>query len=127
LSSEERTALLNFLVAPDGQRLFATNCAACHGRAPAFSGEEDELRTLISQGGLHLEMPPWREMLNDVELDQLSRYVVDPASVSGGQELFTQYCSAVMESAFRLWQMLNKAQSVPAARTNNAGLKCADT
>jgi len=32
LKTEERTALLNFLVAPDGQRLFATNCAPCHGR-----------------------------------------------------------------------------------------------
>ena len=94
LSPEERTALLNFLVAPDGQRLFATNCASCHGRSPAFSGAENELRTLISQGGLHLEMPPWREKLSDVELDQLAQYVVDPTSVPGGQELFAQYCSS---------------------------------
>jgi len=32
LSSQERNALLNFLAAPDGQRLFAINCAGCHGQ-----------------------------------------------------------------------------------------------
>lgn len=93
LSSEDRTSLLNFLVAPDGQRLFVTNCASCHGRAPTFSGDENELRMLISQGGLHIEMPPWREKLNEVELDKLAKYVVNPSSVPDGQALFRQYCS----------------------------------
>lgn len=94
LSREERTALVNFLVAPDGQRLFATNCSPCHGRAVTFSGEESELETIISQGGLHLEMPPWRETLNSDQLDTLARYVVDPASVPDGQALFSQYCAS---------------------------------
>jgi len=94
LSHEERTALVNFLVAPDGQRLFATNCSPCHGRAVTFSGEENELIEIISQGGLHLEMPPWRETLSPSQLDTLARYVVDPASVSDGQALFTQYCTS---------------------------------
>lgn len=93
LSKEERTALLNFLVAPDGQRLFEINCAPCHGQSVAFSGEENELRSIISNGGLHLEMPPWREKLSDAELDTLANYVVDPASVPNGKALFTQYCS----------------------------------
>jgi len=93
LSKEERTALLNFLVAPDGQRLFAINCAPCHGRSVAFSGEESDLRSIISNGGLHLEMPPWRERLSDTELDTLARYVVDPATVPNGKTLFNQYCS----------------------------------
>ena len=92
LSQGERTALLNFLVAPDGQRLFAINCSPCHGRSVAISGGESELRTLISQGGLHLEMPPWRERLRDAELDNLARYVVDPVSAPEAQELFTNYC-----------------------------------
>ena len=35
LSAQDRTSLLNFLVAPDGQRLFSTNCSACHGRSVA--------------------------------------------------------------------------------------------
>ena len=93
LSSAERTTLLNFLIAPDGQRLFVTNCAACHGRSVAFSGEEDQLRTIISQGGLHLEMPPWREMLSESELEVLVSYIFDPSSVPEGDELFEGYCS----------------------------------
>jgi mono/diheme cytochrome c family protein len=92
LSQEERTALINFLVAPDGQRLFAVNCASCHGRSVAFAGDESELRSVISQGGLHLEMPPWRERLSASELDTLAQYVTDPTSVTGGAELFAQYC-----------------------------------
>src|SRR3990170_3772663 len=94
LSAESRTALLNFLVAPDGQRLFTVNCAACHGRAVAVSGDEAALRTLISQGGLHLEMPSWRERLSEAELTSLSQFVVDPGSASQAQALYDQHCSA---------------------------------
>jgi mono/diheme cytochrome c family protein len=94
LDQGARTTLLNFLVAPDGQRLFTTNCATCHGRSVAYSGDEAELRTIISKGGLHLQMPPWREKLSDAELDTLARYVVDPTSVPDGQSLFQQYCSS---------------------------------
>jgi mono/diheme cytochrome c family protein len=93
LSPEERTALLNFLVAPDGQRLFAINCAACHGRSVSFSGDEATLRQIIQQGGLHLEMPPWRERLSSSELDTLASYVVDPSSTPQGQQLFSSYCT----------------------------------
>ena len=93
LSQENQARLLNFLVAPDGQRLFATNCAPCHGQSVAFAGGEEELQTLISQGGLHLEMPPWREMLNEFELDLLAKYVTDPANVPTGEAIFQENCS----------------------------------
>jgi mono/diheme cytochrome c family protein len=93
LTQEERTTLLNFLVAPDGQRLFAVNCAPCHGRSVAYSGSESDLRNIIGQGGLHLEMPPWRERLSASELDTLARYVVDPAAVPEGNKLFERFCS----------------------------------
>ncbi len=93
LSQQDRTALVNFLIAPDGQRLFAINCAPCHGRSVAFSGEEEELRNIISQGGLHLEMPPWKEMLSSSEIDTLANYVVDPASAPDGGALFVENCS----------------------------------
>jgi mono/diheme cytochrome c family protein len=93
LSSEERTALLNFLVAPDGQRLFAVNCAPCHGRSVAFSGDAAGLETLIRQGGLHLEMPPWRGTLSGDELDALAEYVVQPGSAGDGEVLFGTYCA----------------------------------
>lgn len=93
LSQEQRTALLNFLVAPDGQRLFTTNCSICHGVAVGFAGTREELRQLISQGGRHLEMPSWREKLSATQLDALAAYVVDPANTPGGKELFQQNCA----------------------------------
>jgi mono/diheme cytochrome c family protein len=93
ISQEDQTKLLNFLVAPDGQRLFATNCAPCHGQSVAVAGGEEQLLEIISQGGLHLEMPPWRDMLSDSDLDLLARYVTDPASVPEGAETFENNCS----------------------------------
>lgn len=94
LTQQNRTALLNFLVAPDGQRLFVTNCSPCHGRAVAFSGDEATLRNLISQGGLHLEMPPWQEKLSDAELDTLAQYVSSTTENQEGEDLFSQHCSS---------------------------------
>jgi len=90
--AEQRTALLNFLAAPDGQRLFAINCSSCHGRSVAFSGDKAEVETIISQGGLHLDMPPWRETLEASQLDALARYVVDPSSAPTASDLFASYC-----------------------------------
>jgi mono/diheme cytochrome c family protein len=90
LAREERTALLNFLVAPDGQRLFAVNCSSCHGRSVGFVGEAEELSDIISEGGLHLEMPPWQEKLTTSELDRLALYVVKPSE--SNRALFEENC-----------------------------------
>lgn len=94
LTQENKTRLLNFLVAPDGQRLFAINCSPCHGYSVAFSGDEEELHAIISQGGLHLEMPPWQQKLSENELEQLARYVVDPDSTPESGQLFQENCSS---------------------------------
>ncbi len=94
LSDEQQHALLNFLAAPDGQRLFAINCAGCHGEGVSFSGSEAELRTLISQGGQHLSMPAWKGTLNENDLNALAAYVVDPSSYPAGETLFNQHCVA---------------------------------
>lgn len=94
LSPEERTTLLNFLAAPDGQRLFATNCSPCHGRSVTYNGDPASLETIIRKGGLHLEMPPWRERLTDDQIQTLAAYVVDPASTPDASGLFQQYCSS---------------------------------
>jgi mono/diheme cytochrome c family protein len=59
----------------------------------AVAGGEEVLLDLISQGGLHLEMPPWREMLSDDELDLLARYVTSPSDVPEGVETFQNNCS----------------------------------
>jgi mono/diheme cytochrome c family protein len=92
LQREERTALLNFLAAPDGQRLFATNCSPCHGLSVGFSGDPEALNDIIRQGGLHLEMPPWRERLSETQINTLASYVADPGSAPEGSVLFGQNC-----------------------------------
>ena len=93
-NSEERTKLLNFLAAPDGQRLFTINCSPCHGTGLTFSGDENKLKAIISEGGLHLEMPPWQENLSSADLDILANYVVNPATTPTGSQLFKQHCAA---------------------------------
>lgn len=94
LSTTERNALLNFLAAPDGQRLFAINCAGCHGQGVAYAGTQEELHTLISQGGQHLSMPAWKGTLSESDLDTLASYVTEPQSEPGGDVLFGQHCAA---------------------------------
>ena len=94
LTTVERNALLNFLAAPDGQRLFAVNCAGCHGQGVAFAGTEGELRILISQGGHDLSMPAWKGTLSESDLDTLASYVTDPGSEPSGEALFGQHCAA---------------------------------
>jgi mono/diheme cytochrome c family protein len=94
LDQEQRSRLLNFLVAPDGERLFQTNCSPCHGTAVAFTGSKDELRNLISTGGQHLDMPAWKEKLTSAEIDVLAKYVVDPQANPAGKQAFDQYCKS---------------------------------
>ena len=93
LTLDEKTTLLNFLIAPDGQRLFTIYCSPCHGQSVAYSGNEAQLRQTIVQGGQHLTMPPWQNTLSSTQIDTLASYVVNPASVPDGQALFKQYCS----------------------------------
>jgi mono/diheme cytochrome c family protein len=94
MTTKEQNDLINFLIAPDGQRLFAINCASCHGTAITIPEDEQELRTIIVDGGLHLEMPAWRNMLSNQQLDILAQFIVDPLSNPGGAEPFSQYCSS---------------------------------
>ncbi len=93
LSADEKTTLLNFLIAPDGQRLFSIYCSPCHGQSIAYSGNEAQLRQTIVQGGQHVTMPPWQNTLSPAQIDTLANYVVNPASVPDGQVLFKQNCS----------------------------------
>jgi len=94
LSADEKNALLNFLAAPDGQRLFAVNCSGCHGQGVAFNGTEEELSALIAKGGQHLEMPAWKGTLSENDVYALATYVVDPGSYPAGATLFGQHCAA---------------------------------
>ena len=115
LTSEERTKLLNFLAAPDGQRLFTINCSPCHGTRLAFSGDENQLRTIISEGGLHLEMPPWQEKLNLGDLDTLANYVVNPAATPGGEQLFQKHCAVCHGKRVPTSQDLSQARQTIAS------------
>jgi mono/diheme cytochrome c family protein len=94
LTADEQNALLNFLAAPDGQRLFTVNCSGCHGQGVAFSGTEDELQAMIAKGGHELKMPAWKNTLSAEELDTLVAYVVDTKSSPNGAALFGKYCAA---------------------------------
>src|SRR3990172_400818 len=110
LSLEDRTSLLNFLVAPDGQRLFEVNCSTCHGNSVVFAGSDEELRQLISKGGNHLDMPGWKEKFTAEQLDELSRYVVDPNAEPQSEAVFQQLCSTCHG------QRIPRAESVETAR-----------
>ncbi len=93
LTSDEKTTLLNFLIAPDGQRLFTIYCSACHGQSVAYSGEEAQLRQTIIQGGQHITMPAWQNTLSTAQIETLANFVVIPSSEPTGPTLFRQYCS----------------------------------
>jgi mono/diheme cytochrome c family protein len=93
LSRGERTTLINFLIAPDGKRLFTVNCAQCHGRSVAISGEESALEEIISDGGLHLSMPSWQEKLDASEIDSLANFIVGPGDDTIAEQLFAENCS----------------------------------
>lgn len=93
MSQQEQTAVLNFLIAPDGQRLFTVYCSTCHGQSIGFSGDEEEIRTIIEQGGMHLEMPPWQGKLTPAQIDTLTFYVMDPSTYPQGEPLFEEFCT----------------------------------
>lgn len=112
LTADKKTTLLNFLIAPDGQRLFSIYCSPCHGQSVAYSGNNAQLRQTIVQGGQHLTMPAWQNTLTASQIDTLANYVVNPASVPDGQALFTQYCSTCHGILVPLAPDLNQARQI---------------
>ena len=94
LSQRESTALLNFLVAPDGARLFAVNCSGCHGYSIETEISAEDLTALIKGGEMHLEMPAWQAQLETTQLEMLARYVMDPAANPDAETLYQEDCQA---------------------------------
>ena len=94
LTSIEIESLLNFLAAPDGQRLFVINCSGCHGQGIAFNGTDAELEQLVIASDHELAMPGWKGTLSNSELETLALYVTDPRPDSEGSILFDRYCFA---------------------------------
>ncbi|NIW41607.1 MAG: c-type cytochrome, partial [candidate division Zixibacteria bacterium] len=56
--------------------------------------DEEDLRETIVQGGLHLEMPGWREKLSEEQLTALANFVVDPSQSAEGESLYENNCVA---------------------------------
>ncbi len=94
LRATDQAKLLNFLTAPDGQRLWTQQCAACHGQSIGVSLERSELEDVIRFGGGHLDMPAFGQALSAEDIDILARYVTDPSSAPDGPAVFSQYCTA---------------------------------
>jgi mono/diheme cytochrome c family protein len=112
LSSEEKTALLNFLVAPDGQRLFTIYCSSCHGQSVSYSGNEAQLRQTIEKGGQHITMPAWQGTLTSDQIDILANFVVNPSSEPTAPDLFKQYCSQCHGSQIPAASSLDQARQI---------------
>lgn len=89
---QDRTALLNFLLAPDGQRLYTLYCSECHGPSIAWESDRRQLETVIRSGGSHLDMQQWRDVLPPEDIAKLAWYVVNPAAAPEGEQLFVSHC-----------------------------------
>ncbi|MDF1596094.1 MAG: c-type cytochrome [Acidimicrobiia bacterium] len=94
LFGPDRTALLNFLLAPDGQRLYTLYCSECHGNSISWDGGRDELEAIIRQGGNHLDMTQWRDVLPEDQITELALFVYEPSAAPQGEQLFAQHCSS---------------------------------
>lgn len=93
LSASAQAQLLNFLTAPDGQRLWTQECASCHGQSVSYGGDRGQLEDIIRFGGGHLEMPAFEEALDPEDVTRLAMYVTDPPSAPEGAALFGRYCA----------------------------------
>jgi len=80
LSSGDQAKLLNFLTAPDGQRLWTQECASCHGQSVAFAGDRGALEDIIRLGGGHLEMPAFEEAIDPAGISRMPHPKAPPSS-----------------------------------------------
>ncbi len=97
-----------------GQRMFANNCAQCHGADAKgrygfpnltdndwlYGGSADELKTTITNGR-RSAMPAWGEVIKDKGVREAAAYVMslsgregDAADIAAGATVFKTYCAA---------------------------------
>lgn len=97
-----------------GQRLFANNCAQCHGADARgsfgfpnltdgdwlYGGAPEQIEHSISHGRSG-GMPAWESALGDAGVEQVTAFVgtlsgrqADPALAAQGQQKFAMFCSA---------------------------------
>jgi mono/diheme cytochrome c family protein len=67
-----------------GETVFTTNCAVCHGDNLVSSGQFPDLRRLRATDRAKFDatvrngrnqMPPWKDVLSDAEIDQIWHYI----------------------------------------------------
>ncbi|WP_192870753.1 cytochrome-c oxidase, cbb3-type subunit III [Agaribacterium haliotis] len=97
-----------------GARLFANNCAVCHGADAGgnfgfpdlsdgdwlYGGKPEQIRDSITNGR-NGAMPPWGAILGEAKVAQVADYVLslsgaehDAASAADGASVFAQNCAA---------------------------------
>ncbi|WP_317930753.1 cytochrome-c oxidase, cbb3-type subunit III [Halioxenophilus sp. WMMB6] len=97
-----------------GTRLFANNCAVCHGADGGgnfgfpnltdhdwlYGGEPEAIKTTITHGRV-AAMPAWKDILGEEKIADVSQYVLsftdraeDEEAVAAGKEIFAQNCAA---------------------------------
>lgn len=92
LSAPDQRALLSYLAAPAGERIFSTYCSECHGSTVAFSGDPSELAASIRQGGQHEGMAPFQDRLPPEQLIELAWFLYSPSAVPDGEALYVENC-----------------------------------
>jgi mono/diheme cytochrome c family protein len=67
-----------------GEAVYNNNCQTCHGDGLVSSGQTFDLRRLTADDRARFEtsvrdgknqMPPWKDVLSDEEIDQLWHYI----------------------------------------------------
>jgi mono/diheme cytochrome c family protein len=67
-----------------GETVYNTNCAICHGDNLRSSGQFPNLRRLTANDRAKFDttvrngrnqMPPWKDVLSDTEIDQIWHYI----------------------------------------------------
>ena len=97
-----------------GQRMFANNCAQCHGADAKgrygfpnltnndwiFSGTADGIKATINNGR-RAAMPAWGDILGDQGVNETTAYILslsgregNPEDISAGETRFKMYCAA---------------------------------
>ena len=97
-----------------GQRMFANNCAQCHGGDARgsygfpdlsdsewlYGGSPEQIQTSITQGRTGA-MPAWGSVLSEDDTDNVSNYVLslsgrdaDVEAVAAGQAKFQMFCAS---------------------------------
>ncbi len=94
LSQDRRNGLLSYLAGSEDARLYADNCAGCHGRDIQFEGETEELRQAMFTDDLHSNLSGFIP-LTEQETNVIAAFLEHPPAGGAGnvQEFYIDRCS----------------------------------